>query len=132
DAQAMLEACQKAGVNLMMALPMRFSPPLIEIKARLDSGGLGRVYCFNATNQGEVPSQYRRWFVERALAGGGAVMDHTVHLADVMRWYLGSEVVEVYARTSRLLAADDVEVETAGLMMLTFANGVFATIDCSW
>jgi predicted dehydrogenase len=59
-------------------------------------------------------------------------MDHTVHLADVLRWYLGSEVVEVYAQTNRIMHADTVAVETGGLLMLTFANGVFATIDCSW
>ena len=70
--------------------------------------------------------------MDPALAGGGAVMDHTVHLADILRWYLGSEVVEVYAQTNRIFHADEVAVETGGLLMLTFANGVFASIDCSW
>ena len=54
-------------------------------------------------------------------------MDHTVHLADILRWYLGSEVVEVYAQTNRIFHADEVTVETGGLLMLTFANGVFAS-----
>ena len=79
-----------------------------------------------------MPTRHRAWFVDPELAGGGAVMDHTVHLADILRWYLGSEVVEVYAQTNRIFHADEVEVETGGLLMLTFANGVFASIDCSW
>lgn len=132
DAQAMLDACDRAGVKLMTAFPMRFSTPLVEVKARLDAGDLGQVYCFNATNQGELPKRHRAWFVDKEAAGGGAVMDHTVHLADILRWYLNSEVVEVYAQTNQILYADEVEVETGGLIMLTFANGVFATIDCSW
>ncbi len=132
DAKAMIEACQHAGVKLMTAFPMRFSTPLLEVKARLDSGDLGRVYCFNATNQGELPKHHRAWFVDQELAGGGAVMDHTVHLADILRWYLQSEVVEVYAQTNHIFYASDVDVETGGLLMLTFANGVFATLDCSW
>jgi predicted dehydrogenase len=132
DAHAIVDSCRKAGVLLMTAFPMRFSTPLVEVKARLDSGDLGEVLCFNATNQGELPSKHRAWFVDKTLAGGGAVMDHTVHLVDIMRWYLGSEVAEIYARTNRIFHAHDVDVETGGLEMLTFRNGVFATIDCSW
>jgi len=132
DAKAIVEMCDRAGVLLMTAFPMRFSPPLIEVKARLESGELGQVFCFNATNQGELPKKYRAWFVDPSLAGGGAMMDHTVHLVDVMRWYLGSEVTEVYAQSNRIFHADEVEVETGALEIITFDNGVFASIDASW
>jgi predicted dehydrogenase len=132
DAQAMLDACDTAGVILMTAFPMRFSAPMLEIKSMLKSGGLGRVYGCNTTNQGQMPGHKREWFVDKRLAGGGAVMDHTVHLADLLRWYLESEVVEVYATTNHILHAGRVDVETAGLIMLTFADNTFASIDCSW
>ncbi|RME70522.1 MAG: gfo/Idh/MocA family oxidoreductase [Chloroflexi bacterium] len=132
DAQAIVDACRQAGVILMTAFPMRFSAPLLEVKARLDDGSLGQVYGCSTTNQGQMPIKHRRWFVDRQLAGGGAVMDHTVHLADILRWYLNSEAVEVYATTNRILHADTVDVETGGLIMVTFANGTFASIDCSW
>jgi predicted dehydrogenase len=132
DAQAMLAACQAAQVILMTAFPMRFSAPLLEIKAMLADGSLGQLYACNTTNQGQMPIAHSRWFVDKELAGGGAVMDHTVHLADILRWYLESEVVEVFAQTNHILHADTVEVETGGLLMLTFADGAFASIDCSW
>ena len=132
DSQAMLDACQKAGVKLMTAFPMRFSTPLLEVKSRLDAGDLGQVYCFNTTNQGEAPVHLRAWFVDKGLAGGGALTDHLVHLADILRWFLRSEVSEVYAQSNRIMHADAVEVETGGLVMLTFADGIFASIDCSW
>jgi predicted dehydrogenase len=132
DAEALIAACERAGVKLMTAFPRRFSAPVRAIKAQLDAGELGQVYCCNATNQGEMPARHAAWFVDPDLAGGGAVMDHTVHLADILRWYLGEEVVEVYAQTNRILHGDEVEVETGGLLMLTFAGGVFASIDCSW
>jgi predicted dehydrogenase len=132
DARAIIEACEKAGVFLMTAFPMRFSAPLLEIKARLDNGDFGDVYCFNATNQGELPTKNRAWFVDPELAGGGAIMDHTVHLVDIMRWFTGSEVESMYACSNKIFHADEVEVETGALEMLTFENGVFATIDASW
>jgi predicted dehydrogenase len=132
-AQAMIAACARAGVNLMTAFPMRFNAPVLEVKALIDAGGLGHVYGCNTANQGECPKHHRAWFVDPALAGGGAVMDHTVHLVDLLRWLLKNEVVEVYARTNHILYADQApDVETGGLLMLTFANGTFASIDCSW
>ena len=132
DARAVVEVCERAGVLLMTAFPMRFSTPLQEVKARLDAGELGQVYCFNATNQGELPTKHRGWFVDPQLAGGGALMDHTVHLVDIMRWYVGSEAAEVYAQSNKIFHANEVEVETGGLEMITFQNGVFASIDASW
>jgi predicted dehydrogenase len=132
DARAIVDVCDKAGVLLMTAFPMRFSAPLLEIKARLDNGDFGDVYCFNATNQGEVPNKHRSWFVDPELAGGGAIIDHTVHLVDIMRWFTGAEVKSVYAKSNRIFHADEVQVETGALEMLTFDNKMFATIDASW
>ncbi len=132
DARAMVAACERADVILMTAFPMRFSPVMLEVKMLLDRDGLGQVYAVSSTNNGQVPAGHRAWFVDKALAGGGAGMDHIVHLADLLRWYLRSEVATVYARFNHILHADKVEVETGGLVMLTFTDGTFATIDCSW
>ncbi len=141
DAREIVRVCAEANVPLMTAFPMRFSPPAQEIDRLLKSGGLGRIYGTNATNQGALPEAHqaenlefleRRWFTDPVLAGGGAMTDHIVHLADMLRWMFESEVTEVYAASNNILHAGKVEVETGGLVMLTFANGVFASIDCSW
>jgi predicted dehydrogenase len=132
DGQAMIDACQRAGVILMTAFPVRFCAPISEVKALLDKGGLGQVYACNTTNQGTMPGGSRPWFIDKALAGGGAMIDHTVHVADLLRWFLGSEVVEVYAQGNRIIHADTVAVDTGGLLLMTFANGTFASLDCSW
>jgi predicted dehydrogenase len=137
DAQAMIDACERAGVQLMTAFPMRFNPPVIEIKKLVESGQLGHIFGCNTTNQGQLPRLHttypRDWFVDKKLAGGGAAADHTVHVADLLRWFLGCEVMEVFAELSDIFYSDEnLSVETGGLVMLTFENGTFATIDCSW
>ncbi len=132
DGQAMIDACHEAGVILMMAFPMRFSTPLQQLKTKLDAGELGNIFCLNTTNQGQMPINERGWFVDKELAGGGAMMDHIVHLADVFNWFFGSNVESVYAQANRVLHADKVDVETGGLVMLNYKDGMFATIDCSW
>jgi predicted dehydrogenase len=79
-----------------------------------------------------MPIHERSWFVDPALAGGGAMMDHIVHLADIFCWMMGTAPTEVYAVGNRIVHSEMVTVETAGLVMLTYPNGVFASIDCSW
>lgn len=132
DARAIIDACSQAGVILMTAFPMRFSAPLLEVKTQLDAGTLGRVLCLNTTNQGQMPIHHRRWFVDPELAGGGALMDHIVHLADILNWWFGNDIASVYAQSNHILHAGTVEVETGGLAMLNYGDGLFASIDCSW
>ncbi len=133
DCRAVLKACDDAGVHLMTAFPMRFSAPAIEVKASLARGALGKVRCCKATNQSENPEHLRAWFSDKALAGGGAATDHSVHVVDMLRWYLESEVVEVYAEIDNLFSkGGSVDIDTAGLIMFTFENGVFVSLDCSW
>jgi predicted dehydrogenase len=132
DGRRMVAACRDAGVRLMTAFPMRFSPLLRALEDAVRRGQLGEVVALEGVNTGEVPDRERAWFVDPALAGGGAVTDHVVHLADVYRWFTASEVSEVYAVANRLLQGRFAAVETGGLVSLRFANGVVATIDCSW
>ena len=131
DASAMVRACADAGVHLMTAFPMRFSPPVRAVAADLREGRIGRVCAVAAVNQGELPSRHRAWFADPVLAGGGAVMDHTVHVVDLLRWMLDREVTEVWAATNRILHAGRAEVETGGLLLLHFGD-VFVSLDCSW
>lgn len=131
DADKMIRACESAGVNLMIAFPVRFSPAFAVLKARFDSGALGNVYAISGTNNGQVPLG-RAWFTDPVLSGGGALTDHVVHIADLLDTLFGEVAASsVYAVSNRILRPD-LEAETAGLVSITYDNGVIATIDCSW
>jgi predicted dehydrogenase len=132
DALAMRQACSSAGVNFMTAFPMRFDPSIRLLRERIQNGDLGRIYAANGINHSEIPRRHRAWFAQKALAGGGAVMDHTVHLTDLYRWLFESEVLEVHAVVSNPFYPNEIDVDSAGLITLTLENQVFAGIDCSW
>ncbi len=127
DGEAMIAACDRAGVMLMTAFPCRFSPAMVRLKAALDSGSFGSIIAIRGTNRGRCPFG---WFVDRALSGGGAVIDHTVHVTDLMRWITGLDVTEVYAETSNRMFGQD--FEDIGFLTLGFGREVFATLDSSW
>jgi predicted dehydrogenase len=127
DGEAMIAACKNAGVQLMTAFPTRWSPVMQRLKATLDSGEAGAILAFRGTNRGRNPGG---WFNDKTEAGGGAVIDHTVHITDLMRWMLQDEVREVYAEISNGIEHKD--FDDVGFLSMTFRNGVFATLDASW
>lgn len=127
DGKAMLAAAQGAGVGLYTAFPCRFSPAFWQMLQMVQSGTIGELLALRGTNRGSNPGG---WFNDSELAGGGAMIDHTVHVADLMRLITGQEIVEVYAETGNNMfhgAFDD-----TAMLTLTFQDGVFATLDSSW
>ena len=127
DGRAMIEACRRAGVQLGVAFPVRSSPAVIALKEAIAGGVLGRIRAVRATNPGQYPGL---WFGDKRLAGGGAVMDHTVHAADVIRWLVGDEFARVQAELGAFIYG--LEVEDCGVLTCDLAGGAFASIDCSW
>lgn len=127
DGQAMIAACRKRQVQLMTAFPCRFSPAMGRLRTAVIDGAAGSILAIRGTNRGRCPFG---WFVQTELSGGGAVIDHTVHVTDLMRWLTGSEVVEVYAEISNRMFGQD--FDDIGFLNLRFANGVFASLDTSW
>jgi len=129
DGQAMIETCAAAGSHLHIAFPVRFATPIQQLKQMLEREELGHIYAAKCTNHGSMPGD---WFIDKALSGGGAVIDHTVHVIDLLRWIWNTEVTEVYAEVGRGLIHPGLDIDDVGLLSFTLANGVYGTLDTSW
>ena len=127
DAEEMIAACEEAGVILQIAFPVRFAEPIRAAKEILDSGDLGVLQSIRTTNRGQNPLE---WFVDKQLSGGGAVLDHTVHMVDIIRWFTGQEIKEVYAEIDTFF--EDTPVEDSGIINMVLTDGTIVTHDCSW
>jgi UDP-N-acetylglucosamine 3-dehydrogenase len=127
DAVEMIGAARANGIKLMTAFPVRFSPAIVEARKAIRSGALGRILGASTSNHGSMPGGF---FIEREKSGGGAVIDHTVHVVDLLRWLFEDEVEEVYAEYATRL--HDIKVEDVGQLMLKFRNGAVVSLDTSW
>lgn len=125
DAATILDVARR--VKVMTAFPCRYSPAFGRLRERVRGGEIGNVKAICATNRGRCPFG---WFVGKELSGGGAMIDHTVHVADLLRTLLGEEPTRVEAQTGSNLYGKDWE-DTA-MLTIEFADGVFATLDSSW
>ncbi len=128
DAKAMIAACKKAKVGLGTAFPCRYVERLQDMKARLDKGEIGELIAAACTNNGQFPGG---WFADPKQSGGGAVMDHTVHIADVMRWLTGKEFTKVYCTKGKLLH-NDIKTDDVGSLHLEMEGGLKLSHVASW
>ena len=120
-------AVEKSGTMLMTAFPCPFSPAFESAQAKVESGEVGRVLAVCATNHGKCPGG---WFTDPAKSGGGAMIDHVVHVADVLRRLLREEPVRVHAVTGNNMHGESWE-DTA-MLTIEYPGGAFATLDASW
>ena len=132
DARAMIAACRDADVQLHVAFVSRFLPHVRSVKQAIESGSLGEVIGLRAGNRGRppLPPQYPAWITRARESGGGALIDHSVHLTDLVRHLTGREVTAVAAETGALLW--DAGVEDCALLSLVLDNGAVAGLDPSW
>jgi UDP-N-acetylglucosamine 3-dehydrogenase len=127
DMEEMISACSQNNVFLGTAFPVRFNTPIQHAKKLIDRGDLGTILAIKGTNRGTNPGG---WFIDKEKSGGGAVLDHTVHVVDIMRWFTGAEVKEVYAEIGSVYTGHP--IDDCGILTMEFTNGMFATLDCSW
>ncbi|MFD0675815.1 MULTISPECIES: Gfo/Idh/MocA family protein [unclassified Paenibacillus] len=127
EMRLMIDTCERNQVQLMTAFPCRYLPAVIEAKQAIDRGEIGSIIAVKGTNRGTMPG---RWFIDPVLSGGGAILDHTVHVMDLMRWIVRSEPATVYAESGKLF--HDIPVEDAGMVHIQFDSGVVGVIDTSW
>ena len=129
DAHAMIAACEKAKVGLGTAFPCRFAAPILAARDRIASGEFGAVYAASCTNHGSNPGG---WFADEHLSGGGATMDHTVHVVDILRWITGKEFKKVFCEAGNVLHQDAFDTDDLGLLQLEMEGGVQVSHVASW
>jgi myo-inositol 2-dehydrogenase/D-chiro-inositol 1-dehydrogenase len=128
EMERMIAVCQENGVQLMTAFPCRYLAAIASAKRAVDQGEIGEIVSIKGTNRGSLPGG---WFLEPEKSGGGALLDHTVHVMDLMNWFTGSRVKEVYAYAATMFH-EGIAVDDTGMINVKFENGAFGVLDTSW
>ncbi|HET7558393.1 MAG TPA: Gfo/Idh/MocA family oxidoreductase [Limnochordia bacterium] len=130
-ADRLVAAAEASDRTLMVAHSHRFWAANVRVKQLLDEGAIGRLLSIND----EIFSELRAgagplpWRLQKAIAGGGVVLDNGVHALDRLRWWVGAPAVKVFANVRTV--EDKIDVENNGEALIVFANGVSATLRVS-
>src|SRR5204862_203993 len=131
EADAMIDACRKAGVLLLYAEELFFAPKYVKAKQMADEGAFGRVHL---VKQGEKHAgPHSPWFWDVAQSGGGAVMDLGCHGIAFCWWFLGKpKVKSVYSQMSQQVQRDRAQGEDEAITIIEFENGALGIVENSW
>jgi predicted dehydrogenase len=128
EAETMQRAAQGSGCTLMMASKFRYTADVVAARELVRSGQLGQILAYENCFSGRVDMS-ERWNAQRAVAGGGVIMDNGTHSVDIARYLLGP-ITRVHALAAR--PAQRLEVEDSARIQFETAGGCFGLIDLTW
>ncbi len=132
DCEAMINACKKANVKLMIAYRQQYEAMNRTLENAVQSGKLGKLRSMLATNS-QAEGDPTQWRLNKALAGGGCMPDVGIYCLNAARFLSGEEPEEVLATT--LQPKDDPrfkEVESHCSFVLRFPSGFIATCTTAY
>jgi len=134
DADAMVAACERADVTLMVAESARFHRRNLAVREVLSAGTIGQLLSgrINAIHRGRHTYAYpgrRAWLADPGSGGSGIWMLNGIHDMSVARMFFG-EPVRIYARQ---VNSDRFEspLEATVVALVSFAGGAEATMTVS-
>ena len=126
----LLKTARKAGRVLMAGMSHRYRPDAAALSSFVAGGELGQVYQVRGSWLNRKLHLNRpTWRQNKALSGGGALMDLGVPALDLCLYMIGYPPIK---RVSAVLSYGEYEVEDAALVMATTAKGLVITIEVSW
>lgn len=125
DAQKMVEAARLKGLVFGTNHHLRNAGPHRAMKQAIADGLIGRPVAARVHHAVALPPHLQGWRVNQASAGGGVVLDMTVHDIDTLRFVLGDDPEEVTACVQSAGLAD-AGLEDGVMGVFRFKSGLIA------
>lgn len=120
------------SVPHQVGLVLRRAPVFAALAKTVASGRYGRPLATVLRDDQYLPTQgiyESTWRADVDLAGGGTLMEHSIHDVDLLRWVLG-EPSEVSARVANMAGIPGID-DTASVT-LAYPTGATATLVSIW
>jgi len=132
-----LPECEKVAAALervphQVGLVLRWSPVFAGLAEIVSSGRFGRPLATVMRDDQYFPIQGlygSTWRSDASLAGGGTLIEHSIHDVDVLRWILG-DPTSVSARTAATFGHEGIDDVAA--VTLAYEGGSVATLVSVW
>src|SRR6185503_19253042 len=101
DARAMVAECKRRGVVMGTNHHLRNAATHRAMRDAIAAGKIGRPLFARVFHAVYLPPHLQGWRIKTPGAGGGVILDITVHDADTLRFVLDDEAEDVIARTAQ-------------------------------
>ncbi|MGH9659371.1 MAG: Gfo/Idh/MocA family protein [Bryobacteraceae bacterium] len=131
DLEAIVQARARAGVQIGMLLPMRFSPPYLALRQLVASGAIGE--AGNVSAQKSYKAGNREAWMRRRASYGGTIPWIGIHMFDLMRWASGREFTEAFSFDAQVGPPPGIgEMENTTGTLFRLDNGGVATLHMDY
>jgi 1,5-anhydro-D-fructose reductase (1,5-anhydro-D-mannitol-forming) len=127
DALAMVRACRDAGVVMATNHHLRNAATHRRIRELVAAGAIGKPLFARVFHAVYLPPHLQGWRIDKPQAGGGVILDITVHDADTLRFLLNAEPTEAIGMAQSAALARE-GLEDGAMAVLRFDNGVLAQL----
>lgn len=122
--------CRDENVMLGVAFMMRFHSYHQKMREIISSGKIGEVVSVRAQFTCWYPEMENCWRQNKALSGGGAMLDMGIHAIDVIRYITGLEVAEATGLVGNQMFK--YTVEDAGVGVYKMENGAICVVEAAF
>jgi len=132
SATSLVDAVAASGISSQCGLVLRSAPVFRALRDLVLGGALGAPMAAIFRDDQYFPIQGTygsRWRADVAQAGGGCLIEHSIHDVDILRFCFG-EVDSVAARTANHAGHEG--VEDLASVSLSFASGLEAQLSSVW
>ena len=127
QAQQMVEACHAAGVVMATNHHLRNAATHRKIRELIQNGAIGKPLFARVFHAVHLPPHLQGWRLDKPEAGGGVILDITVHDTDTLRFVLDAEPLEVVGLSQTAEMAKG-GLEDGVMAIIRFDNGVLAQL----
>jgi 1,5-anhydro-D-fructose reductase (1,5-anhydro-D-mannitol-forming) len=125
DARAMAAECRKRGVVMGTNHHLRNAATHRAMREAIKAGRIGKPLFARVFHAVYLPPHLQGWRIEKPDAGGGVILDITVHDADTLRFVLDDEPQSVIAMASHGGMAQT-SLEDGVMGVVYFSSGLLA------
>jgi UDP-N-acetyl-2-amino-2-deoxyglucuronate dehydrogenase len=130
DADRIIKKASEKGVKVCACHQNRFNKSIQKIREAMENNRFGRLFYGTAHIRWNRGYDYYSCADWRGTweQDGGALMNQCIHNIDLLRWMMGSDIIEVYGITDNQ-NHDFIEAEDIGIALVKFANGSYGVIE---
>ena len=129
ECRQMIDACEKAGVALVITHDRRYAGDWVTLKKIVDSGDLGEILFWKMEHNQNVIFPENAWVRHVDQLGGGAIMSCLTHQIDALRWY-GGEIDQIACMS--IIEKERMAGEVIGTVSAKMSSGALALLSINW
>ena len=130
EAKDMLEAVEKANVFAGYLEDLVYTPKTLKSLTSVKNGAIGKVLWVRSRET--HPGPHSAWFWDLEIAGGGAIVDMGCHCIEIIRNFIGKDIVPVEVMCMTDTLVHPIEAEDTGIGLIRFENQSTGQFEVSW